>query len=210
MTVWRRKYSPEEFYAKCEEYFNDPKINDGVITNCGLRLHLDIADNTWLEYQRDEFYQDICCWAKTKLESWLEKKLLLDNKPVGAIFQLKSAHGRSDQPMTRHENTAYVYVFGNEADRLRTREVVADLPMITDMRKMLDNNPALTRRGKKKSPSVKANKISDKKEAPKILSKGSKMPVEPRNVEGPVESKGESSKRCEAPPPDITDISYNE
>jgi len=128
--------TPEELKAKCLEYFNDPEINEGILTNRGLRLYLGVSDDVWYGMSTCAEFKVITDWAKSVAEYWTEKKLLLDNKPVGAIFQLKSAFGRTDQPQKVNETNNYIYVFGNEALKIKRNddmnEHLIDLKMRPD------------------------------------------------------------------------------
>lgn len=111
--------SPLELYRKIDEYFQKQASGEGIITMLGLRLHLDISNTTYQNYRTYDGFREVMEWADQNIEHWLEKKLLLDNKPVGAIFQLKSVHKRTDQPQVIGEQNNYVYVFGNEAKQLK-------------------------------------------------------------------------------------------
>lgn len=137
MALLQKKYTPAEFEAKCREYFTSTTANGGVTTDCGLRLFLDICDSTWHSYTKDEAYAKTCEWSSKAVTHFYEKKLILDNKPVGAIFSLKATRGWSDQPATKSETNNYVYVFGNEAKQLKQAEVV-------EMAQLEQPNPLLT------------------------------------------------------------------
>lgn len=156
----RRYSSPELFRDACLEYFNNPDKNNGIMTPCGLMLHLDMSDGSWREYARLEGYKEICEWAKRVTEHWVESKLLLENKPVGAIFQLKSVYGRSDQPASKSETNNYVYVFGNEAKKIKHDAILND--QVIEYKpecKLIEDNVMLTT-GKSEIEELKINSKS--------------------------------------------------
>lgn len=138
MALLAKKYSPSEFEAACREYFSNGTANGGVTTDAGLRQYLDISDTTWHRYTQDEGYKRTCEWCTREITHFYERKLILDNKPVGAIFSLKATRGWTDTPQVKNETNTYVYVFGNEAKQLKQAEVV-DMPLLTTGQLEIEN-----------------------------------------------------------------------
>lgn len=82
--------SPEEFEAKCDEYFDNTPVKEQ--TRAGLCVHLGITTRTFINYkngtQGDEF-RDIAEFASTRLENKYEVDLNTKNNVTGPIFALK-------------------------------------------------------------------------------------------------------------------------
>lgn len=167
------KYTPEQLQYQSNRFF-DPNFGsssgsvDGnkisisrprIKTLNALRIWLGIDSDDWKHYCRLSEYRTVVDEIRTKLELWLEEKLLLDNKPVGAIFALKAQHGWSDLPQNNNSTKNYIYVFGNEKSKLldQGKKFLEENTNIKET-----NQPIIEMKPIKKAGRPKGSKSSDK------------------------------------------------
>ena len=79
-----------------DKYFLDCDDNKRPYSICKLALHLGIARETLLQYQKKDKYSDIIKEAKQRVEAFVEETLLSGKSQAGSIFWLKN-HGWSDK-----------------------------------------------------------------------------------------------------------------
>ena len=161
------KYTPEQLQYQTVRFFENTE-NDKikVKTLNGLRLWLGITAREWQELNRNVEYDDVVDEIKTKLEMWLEERLLLDNKPVGAIFALKSRFGWTDLPQHNKNVSNYIYVFGNEKAALMNQgKKILDVDDIGTKKKIgMKAIPKVGRPKGSKSTKVSKRKVVKKNE----------------------------------------------
>lgn len=87
----------EELQEVIDKYFMECDRDKEPYTVTGLALALDIDRKTLLNYgEREEFFHTIKK-AKSKVENYLEKRLIKDNSATGIIFNLKNNYGWKDR-----------------------------------------------------------------------------------------------------------------
>lgn len=80
---------------KIDDYFDEVKKNNDVITITGLALHLDTCRSTLCEYDKRDEFSNTIKRAKQRVEADYEKSLR-NNGRAGDIFGLKN-FGWSDK-----------------------------------------------------------------------------------------------------------------
>jgi len=160
------KYTPEQLQYQANRFFEIPDktrekpvgSRSGVKTLNALRIWLGITSDDWKRYCGIPEYSQVVDEIRTKLEVWLEERLLLDNKPVGAIFALKSQYGWTDNPTHQGNVNNYVYVFGNEKDNLLAQGKQLLIPKINNKaengEKIVEMKP-VPKRGRPKGSKAK-------------------------------------------------------
>lgn len=157
------KYTPEQLQYQAKRFFESPSearekpvgSRSGVKTLNALRIWLDITSDEWKQYCGLPEYSVVVDEIKTRLEIWLEERLLLDNKPVGAIFALKAQFGWTDNPNQKNNIHNYVYVFGNEKENLISQGKYLMLPKDDVAPSSIDTQPVIKRGRPKGSKAVK-------------------------------------------------------
>jgi hypothetical protein len=93
-----RKYAtPEDFRAKCLEYFEWCKANNEPRLITGLALHLDFCSRQeFYNYADYDGFKEVVAWARVNVELAYEKRLQ-EAKPTGAIFALKNMGWRDER-----------------------------------------------------------------------------------------------------------------
>lgn len=88
-----KKYTPESFADKVEEYIKQCQDQDIFPDEAGMLLYLDISDETLRKYREDKQNNYIGTIKKAERvrESWLTRRVMSDNAKAvtGAIFALK-------------------------------------------------------------------------------------------------------------------------
>ena len=153
------KHTPDQLQNQANRFFDgattdrDKPIGSrsGVKTLNALRIWLGITSAEWKQYCSVSEYEQVVDEIRTKLEVWLEERLLLDNKPVGAIFALKAQYGWTDNPVNQGNVNNYVYVFGNEKAGLlaQGKDLLVPVEAIVRDKKMIEMKP-LPQRGRPK------------------------------------------------------------
>jgi hypothetical protein len=91
------KIKPTEINKKVDAFIEASKRGECTPTMEGLALFLGIAKVTLYEYLKKPVYANALKKAELYIETYLQNKLLVDNKPVGAIFMLKAKFGYIEQ-----------------------------------------------------------------------------------------------------------------
>jgi hypothetical protein len=89
---FERKYkSPEDFQAAIDNYFADCEARNIFPDLAGMRLFIDISQDTEERYSKQKGYAEVLKKAQDRRESWLTRRVMSDNAKAvtGAIFALK-------------------------------------------------------------------------------------------------------------------------
>jgi len=95
----KKKYTPDAFKKKANEYFKKADKEDKPLTVTGLCLHLMVTRQTLLNYAEIDEYKEVVGLAKLRIEAYLEEKLFGKNV-TGVIFNLKNNFGWKDKNET--------------------------------------------------------------------------------------------------------------
>ena len=91
---FERKYkTPEEFQIAIDNYFRDCEEKNIFPDLAGMRLYIDISQDTEERYSKQKGYAEILKKAQDRRESWLTRRVMSDNAKAvtGAIFALKQS-----------------------------------------------------------------------------------------------------------------------
>ena len=90
--------SPEAMQERIDEYFD----NTEEPTMAGLCNSLDITKQTLHDYQEREEFSDLVKKARSRVEEFVERRLLYNGAGAGAIFWLKNHAGYEDKTKQEH------------------------------------------------------------------------------------------------------------
>lgn len=93
-------HSPKALKRSCEEYF---KKANGEATPAGLLLYLKLSRKMWSVYEGKPKLQEVCDWAKLKLEDEGTKRLYSKGR-VADIFFLKNMGWTDKQEFNPKDN----------------------------------------------------------------------------------------------------------
>lgn len=87
------KYTPAALAAAIDNYFLECEKENIFPDNAGMRIYLDISQDTEERYLKQNEYAEILKKAQDRRESWLTRRVMSDNAKTvtGAIFALKQA-----------------------------------------------------------------------------------------------------------------------
>lgn len=87
------KYTPAALAEAIDNYFLECEKENIFPDNAGMRIYLDISQDTEERYLKQNEYAEILKKAQDRRESWLTRRVMSDNAKTvtGAIFALKQA-----------------------------------------------------------------------------------------------------------------------
>lgn len=103
-----QKYTKkEEIEEKIDKYFKECDKNGEPYTITGLGLALNMSRQDLINYSKKEEFFDTIKKAKSRVENYLEKKLITNSNSTGIIFNLKNNYGWKDKQENINVETSY-------------------------------------------------------------------------------------------------------
>lgn len=117
--------TPKDLKKHTDEYFHKRYRAQKIITLNGLLLYLGVNKKQWKTWEETEGFDNVCERCALIFEHTLEERLFTENRPIGSIFQLKSAHGRSDNNVVQTQPANYIYMYQNELKAIQDHRALS-------------------------------------------------------------------------------------